>query len=65
MTPVSLYDRSDWNFCEAEHCINLFSDSCPGPSSCPHAQKRVLGIQIYVVLPGRDAQYVTTKARKH
>jgi hypothetical protein len=65
VTPVEVYDRSDWDFCLAEGCINLFRDGCPGPSSCPNALRLAHGIQIYVAFPGKDAQYVTTKARRH
>lgn len=62
---LDLYDRSDWQLCVESGCPNLFTDGCRGPGICANAIERVQGIQIYVALPGRAAQYVTTKARKH
>lgn len=59
-----MYDRSDWDLCIVDGCINLFTDGCPGSSACPNALKRAQGVQIYVALDGDEALYVTTIAKK-
>jgi hypothetical protein len=65
VTPVEVYDRSDWDMCVVDGCPNLFTDGCPGPGACPRARQLAQGIQIYVVLDGADASFVTTIARRN
>jgi hypothetical protein len=62
---VELYDRGPWQLCLEENCSNLFTDDCLGPAVCARAVKRAAGIQIFVALPGQDARYVTTVAKRH
>ena len=65
METLEFYDRSEWRLCLEAHCPRLFDDGCLGPSVCVNAIKRVDGVQIYMALPGCEAEYVTTQARKH
>ena len=65
VTEIEYYDRSDWQLCLESGCANLFTDDCEGPAVCVNALTRAQGIQIYVALPGQDAAYVTSQARKH
>lgn len=64
MAPI-FYEGDDWDFCITDNCVNLFRDACPGPSQCPLTQGKSNVIQIFAVVEGKKAQYVTSIVKKH